>query len=274
MPHAVTSPTQRVSMLVVLACVGTLLVITACGFVPQARPSSPPDTFILKEDSESGHVLGHGTLRLTSNLRATAEIKLYGQPGDEISTVELQGPLLLTFPRHLLLRGSSGKDTVSLTNASPGPFTAIGDTELLPFTGRLKFQGTVVTRQTPVRAELYAEDRFLLHLPANGPNGQIINFNLAISLWPGDRPQARHIAAELYPHAPCHDIARSDENVSTPVDGPFALDLKTTQGAIVHLQFAQPLDQVRARAGVLEGSITFTGGPCSGQRYTLDGTRF
>ena len=268
-----SSRTVPVSVAVVLGCVGALLLITACGFIPPARPSPQPDSFILREDS--GRVLGHGTLRMTNSVHAKAEVTLY-EPGGEVSTVDLSGLLVLTLPRHLLLHGTSGKTTVSLSGVTPGPLSSAnqGESGLLPFTGQLRIEGPAGVRQAQVQAGLYAEDRFLLPLPATGRNAQKTSFSLYLTLWPGDLPDTRHIAAELDTHSFCSDSARSEESASTPIDGPFALDLKTTHGGVAHLQLDQPLSQVRARADALTGSVTFTGGPCGGQRYTLDGARF
>ena len=265
--------TKSVSVAVVLCCVGALLVMTACGFIPQADPSSPPETFLLVEDSAASppHVLGHGSLRLTRSLHAKTEITLYGQAGEQASTIELQGLVVIALPRRLLLHGSNGKATVSLAATIPGPFSGEGDLGFLPFTGRLKFDDPAGSRQTAVRAALHTDDHFLLQLPATGSNNQKTNFALYVTLWPGDRPETRHVAAELRTQGLCRDAARSDESAETAIDGPFALDLKTNQGGTAHLQFAQPLDRVRARADVLQGSIAFTGGPCNGQRYTLTG---
>ena len=261
------------SVATVLCCVGALLVIAACGFIPEARPSAPPDTFLLLEDSADGarHVLGHGSLSLTRSLHARVELRLYGQPGEEMTTVELQGLVVIAIPRRLLLRGSSGKTTASLLATAPGPFSGNGSLGFLPFTGRLKIDDAASSRQTPVRAELSSEDRFLVQLPATGNNGQKTNFALNLTLWPGDRPETRHVAAEMHAPALCRDSARSDESVQTDIDGPFALDLKTSQGGTAHVQFSLPLYRVRGRADVVEGSVTFTGGPCGGQRYTLTG---
>ena len=225
------------------------------------------------EDSASGtpHALGHGSLNLTRSLHAVAEITLYGQPGEQISTAELQGLVVIALPRRLLLHGRSGKAAVSLLATAPGPFSGDGNLGFLPFTGQLKIDDPAGIRQTPVRAELYAPDHFLLQLPATGSNSQKTNFGLTLTLWPGDRPETRHIVAELHGSALCSDPAHTNESVQTAIDGPFALDLKTAQGGTAHVQFAQPLDRVRARGDVLEGSITFMGGACGGQRYLLTG---
>ena len=182
--------------------------------------------------------------------------------------------MVITVPRRLLLHGRSGKSAVSLLATAPGPFSGDGNLGFLPFTGPLKIEDPAGTRQTPVRAELQAADRFLLQLPASGNNGPKTNFSLYLTVWPGDLPATRHIAAELYGHGPCRESAQSDENVQTDIDKPFALDLKTSPAGTAHLQLTQPLAQVRARPDVLQGSITFTGGPCNGQRYMLESTGF
>ena len=277
MPPA-TSRVQRFSLLLVLACVGTLLVITACGFIPPPRPLPKPETFILLESS--GRLLGHGTLLMSNSVRTRAEVVLYRQSGPPdpsvppLSAVDLQGLLVLTLPRRLVLHGTSGSTTVSISATSPNPFTGDGDSELLPFTGKLKLDEPTASQQTLVSAQAYSPDRFLLHLPAAGANGQPAGFTLNLTLWPGDTPGTRHILAELDAKTLCRDPARNDESLSTQVDGPFTLDLRTTQGATAHLQLTLPLAQLRAQPATLQGSLTFTGGPCSGQRFTLDGARF
>ena len=270
--------TASVSVAVVLCCVGALLAITACGFVPPARPTSPPDTFVLLEDVGPGNgsplhrVLGHGSLSLTNSLHARADITLYGQPGEPVSTIEtigLQGFVVLVLPRRLLLHGSSGKAAVSLSALAPGPLSGDGNSGFLPFTGLLKLGDPGASRQIPVRAELYTRDYFRLQLPATGADGQKTSFALLMTLWPGDLPESSHIAAELQASAPCRAAAQNDERVSTDVTGPFSLDLRTPQGGTAHLQLVQPLGGARARPDLIQGFITFTGGPCGGQRYTL-----
>ena len=265
--------TVPVSAAIVLCCVGALLLITACGFIPPARPSPQPDTLILQE--ASGRLLGHGTLRMTDSVHARAALTLYG-PGGKVSTVDLAGLLVLTLPRHLLLHGAGGQAKVSLSAVIPGPLSPAneGESGLLPLAGQLRIEGPAGTTQREVRASLYAEDHFLLSLPATGSNGRKTSFSLSLTLWPGDLPGTRHVAAELDAHPPCGDLARSDESASTPTDGPFALALKTAHGGAAYLQFDQPLSEVRARADVLTGSVTFRGRPCDGQRYTLNGASF
>ena len=118
---------RTVSVAVVLCSIGALLLISACGFIPPARPSPQPDTFILEEDSALGRVLGHGSLRMTNSVHTRAAITLYGQPAGEVSTVDFEGLLVLTLPRHLLLHGVSGKAKLSLSAVTPGPLTGEGE---------------------------------------------------------------------------------------------------------------------------------------------------